>query len=59
MFEHLTFPCGIVRLVGWWGRGGLANMHNKFAVARLLVSEIMRFLVKLEVSVEGYMCEGR
>ena len=41
------------------GEGGLANMRNKFAVARLLVSEIMRFLVKLEVSVEGYMCEGR
>jgi hypothetical protein len=41
------------------GEGGLANMRNKFAVGTLLLSEIMRFLVKLEVSVEGYMCEGR
>ena len=48
-------------LLGWWGGGGgvLANMHKKFAVGRLLLSELMRFLVKLEVSVEGYMCEGR
>jgi len=37
----------------------LANMHKIFAVGRLLLSELMRFLVKLEVSVEGYMCEGR